>query len=172
MSRKGSQTTLVKNTVRGLGGGGSAATLAAADDEVAAVGDQADALADNQDGVGAEDGVGTDGQGAYQGYPPEACGEHAPAQAHGVEPLVDEAEGEDDLSGGAVEQQPKGDVGVGEEAAGGSLGVADNRDAQCYRQDAQQDACPGGYLDQGALDAQVPQVDVVGEELAEDDGEV
>ena len=72
--------------------------------EVACVGHQAHALPHYEHGVGAEDGVGADGERPYEGDDPEAGGEHAASQSHGIEPLIDEAQGEDNLSGRAVKQ--------------------------------------------------------------------
>lgn len=74
--------------------------------EVAGVGYKAYALAEDQDGVVTEYGVAYYDEAAGERYYPEAARKFRFASPPRVEPLVDEAEGEDDLSGRAVDDHP------------------------------------------------------------------
>ena len=120
----------------------------------------------------AEDGVAYYYQAACEGYYPEACGEFRLAATAGVKPLVDEAEGEYYLAGGAVDYHPQGDVVIAEEAVDGGLCVVRHGYYQCQRQQDYDGPQRCGYFMPYALDVEVPDVDVIGDYLPDDYGEV
>lgn len=77
-----------------------------ADHQVANVGDEAEGLAYDEDGVVANDAVGHDAERAYKGKNPEEWGKFRFPFSGGVPILVDETECEDDLTCRAEEEQP------------------------------------------------------------------
>lgn len=147
-------------------------SVAVPEHEVAGVGYEAYALAEDEDGVVSEDGVAYYYEAACQGYYPEACGEFRLAATAGVEPLVDEAEGEDYLAGGAVDYHPQGDVVIAEEAVDGGVCVVRYGYYQRQWQQGDDGSQRRGHFMPYALDVEVPDVDVIGDYLPDDYGEI
>lgn len=86
------------------------------DDDVARVGDEAHRLPKNQDRVEAENAVAHDDSRPYKADNPEAHGKDGGVAAIAIIPLIDEPDGEDDLPGGAEDEQPQWHILVAEEA--------------------------------------------------------
>lgn len=94
------------------------------------------------------------------------------ASAARIEPLVDEAEGEYDLSGRTVDEHPQRYVIVAEETGDGCLRVMSHGYDKSERQQIEQSARHQWQAVPCALDVEVPDIDVVGDHLADDYGEV
>lgn len=89
-----------------------------------------------------------------------------------VVPLVDEAHGENELACRPEDEQPHGHLRIVEEAVDKGAGIAQHG---CHCHDGQGEdkgAHHHRQLPPHALDVEVPNVDVVGDELPEDDREV
>lgn len=83
--------------------------------DVSRVGDESQRLSEDEHRVESEDAVIDDDTSAHKVDDPEAHGQHRRMVAVAVVPLVDESHGEDDLSGGAEDEEPQRHVLVVEQ---------------------------------------------------------
>lgn len=86
--------------------------------------------------------------------------------------MVDEAEGEDYLAGGAVDYHPQRYVVIAEKAVDGGLCIVRYGYYQHQWQQDDEGSQRRGYFMPYALDVEVPDVDVIGDYLPDDYGEI
>ena len=144
----------------------------ASDKEVAGIGYESDRLTQNEHRVEANQTVADNHGRAHEAHGPESDRQARLAVARRVEPLVDEAQRENRLPYGAEEQQPEGHLVVLEEVPHEGLGMAGDGHERRHGREEQHSPQQQRNAAVESLQIEVPEVDVVGNQLPEDDGEV
>ena len=141
-------------------------------DDVARVGHEPHRLPQEEHGVEADNGIADDCGRPDEADNPEAHGQHGGMAAVGIVPLIHEAEGEYHLSGAAQYHQPGRDAVVSEKLVYEGRYVfqhkSDGHDGQQRHDEPQHRRHATPHV----LDVEIPNINVIGDKLPQDDGEV
>lgn len=140
--------------------------------DIAGISEEAHRLAKDQDGVEAEYAVTDDYETPREADPPKAHRQDGFVAAVTVIPLINKPEREDHLPGGAPKEQPRGNGAVVEEAQDKIINVGKEQPHGQHRQKEYYPPYQQRQLVPEAFDIQIPNVNIIGNELAEDDGKI
>ena len=142
------------------------------DEEVADVGDEAERLTENEHGIVPDEAVEHDHARTQQRHGPEPGGQDRPAKPHGTIPLVDEPQRKNQLSARTEQQQPERHFVVLQERTEKERRIVPDGAQGCHGSQQQHDPEEKRQGTPQILGIEIPEIDVVGDELPEDDGEV
>ena len=140
--------------------------------DVAGIGEEADGLAKDENRVGAETAVADDDGAANETDNPESDRQNGLVAAVAVVPLVNEPESKYYLACGAPNKEGQGNAVIVEEVFDEGLGIAEHHSDGQKGQGADEGAEGEREFVPYSFDVKIPDIDVVGDYLSEDDGEV